>query len=206
MVGPEAFTEVRYLTQYQQARAVEAFPAIADRFAAGVGRHLPMTESYWTQPPDTVVVTLGSVSGTVKDVVDEVGPGVGVLTITMFRPFPYPHVRSALEGVRRIVVLERAFAPGAAGVVAADVRTAVAGMPCDIYTVVAGLGGRAIGKAALHRLLRDAGADELGEVTFLDLRHDIVDREIARMRQEPGSGPKTLNVLRDAGIPASRIS
>jgi len=205
MVGPEAFTEVRYLSQYQLVQAIEAFPEVAHRLGARVGRERSMVEPYWTGRPDTVIVTLGSVTGTVQDVADEVGGDVGVLAITMFRPFPYTQVRAALEGVRRVIVLERAFAPGAAGIVTADVRTAVAGWPCEIHTVVAGLGGRAVSKASLHEMLRAAAADELGEVSFLDLRHDIVDREIARLRHTRGGGSTTLNVLREAGIPGSRI-
>jgi pyruvate ferredoxin oxidoreductase alpha subunit len=71
--------------------------------------------------------------------------------------------------------------------------------------VVAGLGGRAIGKASLHRMLADAESGGLDELTFLDLRHDLVERELARSHGQRQSGPHTLNVLRDAGVPASRI-
>ena len=120
----------------------------------------------------------------------------------MYRPFPADAVRRALSGVSRVIVLERAFAPGAGGIVSADVRAAVAGTETRISTVVAGLGGRAISKKSLRQLLI---RDDLDELTFLDLRHDLVDRELARMDAREAAGPHTLDVLRDAGIPASRI-
>jgi len=55
-------------------------------------------------------------------------------------------------------------------------------------------------------LLADAASGGLDELTFLDLRHDLVDKELARAQEQRESGPHTLNVLRDAGVPASRIS
>jgi pyruvate ferredoxin oxidoreductase alpha subunit len=206
MVGPEAFTEVRYLSHRHLTAALDVFPAVARSYADVVGADLPMIESYRTEGAGTVVVALGSVSGTVKDVIDESAGDVGLVTLTMFRPFPYAAVRSALSQARRVIVLERAFAPGARGIVASDVREALGGSPVEINTVVAGLGGRAISKASLHKLLADAAAGELGELTFLDLRHDLVERELARSQEQRESGPHTLNVLRDAGVPATRIS
>ncbi|HEX9231255.1 MAG TPA: hypothetical protein VF869_05065 [Jatrophihabitantaceae bacterium] len=206
MVGPEAFTEVRYLSHRHLTAALDVFPSIARSYADVVGADLPMIEPYRTEGAGTVVVALGSVSGTVKDVIDETAGDVGLLTLTMFRPFPYAAVRSALADAQRVIVLERAFAPGARGIVASDIREALAGSPVEIITVVAGLGGRAISKASLHTLLADAASGGLDELTFLDLRHDLVDKELARSQEQRESGPHTLNVLRDAGVPASRIS
>ena len=206
MVGPEAFTEVRYLSHRHLTAALDVFPTVARSYADVVGADLPMIESYRTEGAGTVVVALGSVSGTVKDVIDESAGDVGLVTLTMFRPFPYAAVRSALSQARRVIVVERAFAPGARGIVASDIREALGGSPIEINTVVAGLGGRAISKASLHKLLADAAAGVLGELTFLDLRHDLVERELARSQEQRESGPHTLNVLRDAGVPATRIS
>jgi pyruvate ferredoxin oxidoreductase alpha subunit len=174
MVGPEAFTEVRYLSHRVLTSALEVFPSLAGEYEEAVGRPLSVVESYRVEGAQTVVVVLGSVSGTLKDVVDELD-GMGLVTVTMFRPFPAAAIRSALARARRVVVLERAFAPGSGGIVAADVRAALAGTSTQVLTVIAGLGGRAVGKASLHGLLADAVADRLDELVFLDLRHDLVD-------------------------------
>src|SRR5437763_612188 len=82
---------------------------------------------------------------------------------------PTHAVFRALEGAQRVVVLERAFAPGAGGVVGADVHTALAGLPIPIHTVVAGLGGRPITRSSVHSVLDTAAADRLPPVSFLDL-------------------------------------
>jgi pyruvate ferredoxin oxidoreductase alpha subunit len=204
MVGPEAFTEVRYLAYERMRQALEVIPAVRVGFAAGFGRDSGgLVRPYLTEDAETVVVAMGSVLGTVKDTVDELradGRKIGVLGITTFRPFPAAAVRDALAGARRVVVLERALAPGSDGIVTADVRAAA---PGDISTVIAGLGGRAVTRKSLRALL--AKASDLPPLTFLDLNSSLVEAEVARMSAARRSGPSAENILRDLGITASRI-
>jgi pyruvate ferredoxin oxidoreductase alpha subunit len=182
MVGPEAFTEVRYLAHYQLNRALDRFAELAADFAAITGQPTPSTVSaYRTEGARTVVVALGSVTGTVKDTIDEYGAAVGLAALTMYRPFPAAEVREVLADADHVIVLERAFAPGAGGIVSADVRMALAGTSKRISTVVAGLGGRAVTKASLSAMLDDARSDRLPDLSFLDLRTDVVAAEIARL-------------------------
>jgi pyruvate ferredoxin oxidoreductase alpha subunit len=205
MVGPEAFTEVRCLAYERMRQALEVIPAIRAGFAAGFGRDSGgLVRPYLTEDAETVVVALGSVLGTVKDTVDELradGTKIGVLGITTFRPFPAAAVRDALAGARRVVVLERALAPGSGGIVTADVRAA-ADKDTDISTVIAGLGGRAVTRKSLLSLLKTS---ELPPLTFLDLNTTLVEAEVARMSAARRSGPSAENILRDLGITASRI-
>jgi pyruvate ferredoxin oxidoreductase alpha subunit len=74
------------------------------------------------------------------------------------------------------------------------------------YTVVAGLGGRAITQASLRRMLTDAVDDRLEPLTFLDLDHRLVELELQRMRRQRRSGPAAENILRDVGAVGARIS
>jgi len=207
MVGPEAFTEVRYLAYERMRQALGVIDATAAEFRAAFGRDSGgLVRPYLTEDAETIVVALGSVLGTIKDAVDELraaGMKIGVLGITTFRPFPAEAVREALRTVRqRIVVIERALAPGSGGIVTADIRTALAGrLTPHISTVIAGLGGRAVTRKSLCALLQA----ELEPLTFLDLDTGLVDRELARMRAARRSGPSPENILRDLGITASRI-
>jgi pyruvate ferredoxin oxidoreductase alpha subunit len=205
MVGPEAFTEVRYLAHERMRQALEVIPAVRTGFAAGFGRDSGgLVRPYRTEDAETVVVALGSVLGTLKDAVDELRAGgtkIGVLGITTFRPFPAGAVREALGKARKIVVIERALAPGSGGIVTADVRAA-ADRDADICTVIAGLGGRAVTRKSLRSLLQ---AGDLPPLTFLDLNTGLVEAEVARMSAARRSGPSAENILRDLGITASRI-
>ncbi|HSD82118.1 MAG TPA: transketolase C-terminal domain-containing protein [Solirubrobacteraceae bacterium] len=208
MVGPEAFTEVKYLMHAKQVSALDAIPEIAGEFAESFGRESGgLVRGYRTEDAETIVVALGSVLGTVEDVVDELrdrGVRIGAVAIKCFRPWPIDEVREALEGARRVIVLEKAFAVGAGGIVAQNVRLALTGLPIDVRAVVAGLGGRPITKASLHALFDEALAGRLARFTFLDLDEDLVDRELARQRAKRRSGPHAENMLRDRGVVAAR--
>jgi pyruvate ferredoxin oxidoreductase alpha subunit len=198
MVGPEAFTEVKYLMHAKQQQALDAIPAMAADFEAQFGRASGgLLRTYRTEDADTVVLALGSVLGTIEDVVDELraeGERIGAVGLKCFRPYPLDEVRGALEGARRVIVLEKAFAVGAGGIVGQNVRLALSGLPIEVHDVIAGLGGRPITKASLRSMLAD---DRLGRLTFLDLDVERVQRELARP-----SGPHAENILREIGIVA----
>ena len=209
MVGPEAFMEVRYLAHAKQLSALERIPQIANEFAARFGRQSGgLVRSYKTEGAETIVIALGSVIGTLKDTIDEMradGIKIGVLGIQSFRPFPLAAVRAALAGAKKFVVLEKSFSVGLGGVVATDVRMAMTGLGMKGYTVIAGLGGRSITKASLHRTLRQAIADTLEPTTFMDLDWGMVNRQLAREAQIRRSGPIAENLLRDVGAVASKV-
>ncbi len=208
MVGPEAFFEVRYLMHAKQMLALDRVPQIAADFKAAFGRDSGgLIRSYRAEDAETVIVALGSVLGTIEDVVDELreqGVKIGVVGITCFRPYPLDEVREALGHAHRVVVVEKAFAVGVGGIVGQNVRLALSGLRPTVYDVVAGLGGRPITKRSLRRLLADALEDRLERQTFLDLDLQIVERELQRLQEKRLSGPHAENMLRDIGIVAAR--
>ncbi len=210
MVGPEAFMEVRYLAHAKQLMALERIPQIAEDFAARFGRNSGgLVRLYRCGDAETTVVALGSVLGTLKDTIDALrdeGLAIGVLGIQSFRPFPLAAVRTALQSAKRVVVLEKSFSVGLGGVVSTDVRLALSGIQLRGYTVVAGLGGRAITRTSLAKMLHDAVADRLPPLTFLDLDWRIVNRQLEREAETRRSGPIAENLLRDVGTVASKVN
>ena len=207
MVGPEAFTEVKYLAHVKQMQALDLLPALAEEFESAFGRRSGgLVRGYRSDDADTVIVALGSVLGTIEDTVDELreeGMSVGAVAIKAFRPWPMDEVRSALGHAKRVVVLEKALAIGIGGIVALDVRVALQGLGAHVNSAIAGLGGRPITKASLRRLLEDAANDRLGLTTFLDLDLGVVERELERSRATRRSGPHAENILRDIGVVAA---
>jgi len=209
MVGPEAFTEVRYLAHAKQMQALELIPHIAAEFKQIFGRDSGgLVKPYRIEDAETVVVALGSLLGTIKDTVDDLrdeGHKIGVLGISSFRPFPIPDIRDALAEAQRVVVVEKCFAVGIGGIVSRDVRMALRNRPQPVFTVVAGLGGRAVTKVSLERLLRDAVADKIEQLTFLDLDWNIVNKQLERDKAKRRSGPIAESVLRDIGVVAAKM-
>ncbi len=210
MVGPEAFTEVRYLAHAKQMQALDLIPQVATEFQTIFGRDSGgLIRTYKVDDADTIVIALGSVLGTIKDTVDEMreaGHKIGVLGITSYRPFPISAIREATAQAKRIVVIEKCFAVGIGGIVTRDVRSAVQSRPQPVYAVVAGLGGRAVTKNSVHQLLLQAISDKLEQLTFLDLDWAVVNRVLEREKASRRSGPVAEGVLRDLGAVQSRIS
>jgi len=203
MVGPDAFMEVRYLAHHRQMRALELIPQLSEEFKQVFGREAGgLIRSYRTEDADTIVVALGSVVGTIKEVIDDMresGHTIGVVSICSFRPFPTEALHEALSHVKRLVVIEKTLAVGIGGIVSHNLRMALSGISLHAYTVVAGLGGRAITKASLHALFDKALRDELEPLTFLDLNYEAVNRELEREKTRRRSGPSAENILRDIG-------
>jgi pyruvate ferredoxin oxidoreductase alpha subunit len=208
MVGPEAFTEVRYLAHEKQLRALELIPQLAGEFRARFGRDSGgLLRPYRTADAETIVVSLGSMNGTVQEAVDALrdqGTRIGSVSICSFRPFPLAALREVLKDARRVVVMEKSLAVGLGGILSDGVRKSLSGIALKGYTVICGLGGRAITQASLMRLFADAGRDALEQVTFLDLNTEVVRRELERERQG-GRGPAAEAILKSLGTVASRI-
>ncbi len=209
MVGPEAFAEVKYLMHAKQMEALDEIPLIAEAFHEAFGRRSGgLLKPYRVEDADTVIVALGSVLGTIEEVVDAMrdeGVRVGVLGITCFRPWPIAEVREALSHAARVVVVEKAFAVGAGGIVGQNTRDALRDLPVEVYDVVAGLGGRPITRASLRRMLDDVLADRVDatRLHFLDLDFALVQRELERSRHGKRPGPHAEHMLRAIGTVAS---
>ena len=202
MVGPDAFTEVRYLQHYKQTLALRLIPEFAAEFKVQFRRDSGgLLRSYRTEDAELIVVAMGSVNGTIKDTIDEMradGLSVGLVTLVSFRPFPTKALREKLVGARNVVVIEKSLAVGMGGPLANNVDLAlrnVAGAP-QVHSVIAGLGGRPITGASLHRVLRRAFVQPWEGSHFLDLNEEIVAKELHYVRKVRRSGPTAENLLR----------
>ena len=186
MVGPEAFTEVKYMSHMKNLEALSVIPEEAARFAEVFKRDSGgLIRPYKMETARNVVIALGSVLGTIKDVVDEMiadGFSIGVLGLTTFRPFPFEAVRDALVNAHNVFVVEKAFQLGVGGIVTENVRTSLRGTATHDQTLIAGLGGRPITKQSLRTYFEAAIEGRVEELTFLDLDKELAESELAKER------------------------
>ena len=186
MVGPESFMEVKYLAHQRMIDSERVVKRVAEEFEAHFGRKTGgLLRTYRAEGAETVVLALGSIIGTLKDVIDELqldGHSIGVLGLTSFRPFPYDALAAALKDAKRVIILEKAFSTGTGGIVTLDVARAIEGMDIKDFTVIAGLGGRPITIASLRNYLMNAMNENIDRTTFLDLEVDTVEIEINKER------------------------
>lgn len=71
MVGPEAFTEVRYLAHAHHLQALGVIDRVAKEYEEIIGRKSGgLLDLYRAEDAEVMVVALGSVIGTIKDVIE----------------------------------------------------------------------------------------------------------------------------------------
>lgn len=184
MVGPETFTEVKMIQHQRLLDALEIIPQIGEDFEQIFGRKAGgLLRTYKAEDQKTLVIALGSINGTLQELVDEFqasGKSLGGITLTTYRPFPVDALRATVQGIDNLVVVEKSFAPGVGAILTQDIKLALAGMNIKISTIVAGLGGRPIMRSSLRPLLEKAVEGELGDFQVLDLRQDLVQSESER--------------------------
>jgi pyruvate ferredoxin oxidoreductase alpha subunit len=202
MVGPDAFTEVRFLSHYKQTKALRFIGQFADAFSKVFGRESGgLLRGYRTEDAQMVVIAMGSVCGTIKDTIDEMrgdGIPIGLVTLVSFRPFPIDALEKILEGAREIVVIDKSVSLGMGGPLANNVGVALRNLPRRprLHAVVAGLGGRPITRQSLHRLFRQAATEPWEGTHFLDMNDRVVGREIHRAGKLRRAGPTAEAILR----------
>ncbi len=101
----------------------DAIPDIVAHYMAEIskltGREYKPFNYYGAADADRVIIAMGSVTDTIKEVVDSLnakGQKTGVLIVHLYRPFSAKHFMSVMpKSVKRIAVLDRTKEPGANG-------------------------------------------------------------------------------------------
>lgn len=153
LVLPNAYFEFKKQIFEAMNQSRSFFNHACHSFAEISGRDYQAIEAYQTVDAETIVVAIGSVCGTIKDVVDQLrekGQKVGLLKIRLFRPFPYADVAKFLEKITKIIVLDRNMANGTNQVLAAEVEHAIGK---KVQSIIYGLGGREVYEEQIKKIL-----------------------------------------------------
>ncbi len=182
-IGPIADPDYYMEFKYSQVKALENSKEIIEKeqeeFYRLFGRKYDLIEEYKTENADIVLVTIGSVAGTIKEVIDklemEKGYRVGLVRVRLYRPFPREEILRALNGADVVGVIEKNVSPGmGGGALFNDVKSALYGKgDSKIIGFVAGLGGRDIPPWDIEKAIeicREAKSREVEEVHWLGLR------------------------------------
>jgi len=122
------------------------------------GRDYDIFEGYNLDDAEKVIVVAGSTAGTAKVVVDELrerGEKVGLLKIKLFRPFPYGEIKKALEGKKRVAVLDRSVSFGSVAPLYGEIVNST--FRDDVQSCIFGLGGREIFGEDIARVFEEMG-------------------------------------------------
>ncbi|MGE5339937.1 MAG: pyruvate ferredoxin oxidoreductase [Candidatus Omnitrophota bacterium] len=166
LTSPDEFSEMRFQQKVAFEHALTLLPQIQTDFYTRFGRQYTPLEAYRCDDARGVLITMGSMAGTAKHVVNrmrEQGHPVGMVKIVSFRPFPFADLASVLTGNPRIGVIDRSAGLGAqGGPVWMEVKAAIGDPTVNVSSYIAGLGGRDIPEQTIetifHQLLEGPSA------------------------------------------------
>ena len=96
---PRFYMEVRYILHRALEKSEKVIRQVSADFSRAFGRQSGgLIKTYKLEDADLVIVTMGSIVGTIKDLIDrlqEEGKKVGLLQICSFRPFPKQEIYRA---------------------------------------------------------------------------------------------------------------
>ncbi len=159
--GPDHNTQFKYKEHLGLLRVREIVNEAEARFAEIFGRrYTGLTENYRTKDADFILVTLGSISGLVREVVDglrEKNIKAGLLRLRYLRPFPDEEIVRALSGAKAAAVLEKDISFGGDGTVYTNVTAALqkAGVRLPVSDYIVGLGGRNISAEEIEQIFEE---------------------------------------------------
>lgn len=144
---PEYIQEFRFQTEESTQNSKEVIKQVNDEYAKKFGRDYGgAVEEYRMDDAEAALITLGTVSATARDVVDEYrekGKSVGLVKMRWFRPYPTEIIRDIASRVKAIGVYDRAMSFGQGGPNYLDTKSALYGhSKTPVLGFLAGLGGR----------------------------------------------------------------
>jgi len=131
----------------------EVHEEFSKKFKRSYGNGL--IEKYNMDNAEHVIVSFGSVCGTIKKVLEK-HPDVGLLRIRTYRPFPFKEIESALEGITSIAVIEKDISIGFGGVL----RHEIASITRDVQSFIVGLGGKDIREEDIEKIVKKLKSHE----------------------------------------------
>jgi len=172
----DEMTEMRWQQMMGMKNAETVIDEVFQEFEKTFGRRHSAVEGYCMEDAEEAVVSLGSMSGTAKYVVDQLraqGRKAGALKVVSFRPFPYQKVREALGNTRKIAVIDRTAGLGGQG---APLWTETAAAMKDsgkpVINYIAGLGGRDISMYTIENIFVDLAENNGSSPVWIDLKEN----------------------------------
>ncbi len=188
LMGPDHYMEYRYVMQRGMEAAEGLIREVDEDFEARFGRsHGALLDLYRCDGADAVLVAMGTIASTARDVVDalrEEGKAVGLAKLRVFRPFPRSDLFALAKEVSRIGVIDRSWTFGAFGAAYGEVAAALYDAPQKplLRSFIAGVGGRDVTTKALRRMFDALLQAKEGDPTvdWVDLKRPVPEEVVPR--------------------------
>lgn len=168
----------------QQEEAIERAGEVAEEtdeaFAEQFGRKWGgMISEYHMEDAEYCICALGSVNGTIREVVDELrreGKKVGLVKLRFFRPFPRAYFKGLSSRIKAIGIVDRDISFGYEGALGSEIRAAMSlsRQPFTAIDFIAGIAGRDITRNTIRQMYQSLEnsfhKQDYEPVQYLDMR------------------------------------
>jgi pyruvate/2-oxoacid:ferredoxin oxidoreductase alpha subunit len=157
VVSSELYQKYKHMAQSSMDSVKQVAAQVDQEFGKEFGRGYGIVESVLTEDAELVIVTAGSITSTARLVIKDLreqGHKVGLLKIRLFRPFPVEAVQKALQGKRKIAVIDRNISLGSGGIFCQELRAALVHSPEHplTYSYIAGVGGTDVTPGVIQKI------------------------------------------------------
>lgn len=161
VVTQSQYQGFRRLSHEAMVYALEVIEEVDRDFAGAFGRGYGLVEAVGVEGADLVLVTSATITSTARAALArlrEKGLRIGLVKIRVFRPFPTKILRSILDHVQRIAVVERNLSLGREGIFCSELKAAMVNSPVhhQIQGYLAGIGGTNVDPDLIERIVMDA--------------------------------------------------
>ncbi|AKB84400.1 pyruvate synthase subunit PorA [Methanococcoides methylutens] len=182
---PNSYTEFRYLQQQAMDKALKKIEDAADEFYDLFGRYYGgLIDTYETDDADIILMAMGSIVGTIKDVVDKLrakGVKVGLLKVRSFRPFPVEAIHNVIKDAKVVVALDKNISIGLnEGALFTETKATLYNTKIDVPVIgfMIGQGGRDIPVETIENIVDEAkkviDSGITVESQFTDLKEELL--------------------------------
>ncbi len=178
----EYIMEVRRQTVGAFESAKDVIREVNDEFAKKFGRDYGgLVDTYRMHDAKVALITMGTVTSTSREVVDDLrqkGEKVGIIKLRFFRPFPSEELRKLVTNLDALGVFDRSISYHGGGPVYNEVRSALFGLTIPVINHLAGLGGRDVTKEQIFKMFEltsyAAKGETVKEVNWHNTRGETV--------------------------------
>ena len=178
--GTDWNMEFRQQQQQASVKAAEQIEKIDREYEEKFGRgYGGMLEEYRMDGAEVCLVALGSVNGTIKEVVDELrseGVKAGLVKLRFIRPFPRRFFEELPARVKAVGIIDRDLSFGYEGAVGSEVKAAMqaSGVFVPAVNFIAGLAGIDIPRPTIRglydKLLKAVAGEPAEPMEMVDVR------------------------------------
>lgn len=143
------YYEYRYALQKSLESSIDIIKEVHDEFARKFGRSYGngIYKKIQTEDADTIIFAMGSVSSQARVAIKQLraeGLKIGIVSLKLFRPYPYKELREFFKDKENIIVFDRDIGYGYEGVLSYELKAALYTLKNrpNIKGFIVGLGGR----------------------------------------------------------------